>query len=118
LARLRAVDGSSLLGVAGSDWAVRPAETGGGELPADPPYPGDEAFFLRHILDTVEAAVGEVIDGEAGASVAGASLGDSATDPRDALDDWLDVRRRQVDAGDLVYLTHQLDLIGRVGPAE
>ena len=97
LARLREADGSTLLGVAGSDWIARPTD-------GEAEYPGDEAFFLRHILDTVEAAVGEVIaDG-------GETSALSAAD----LDAWLENRRQQVDSGKLIYLTHQLDLIGRV----
>ncbi|MFC6756214.1 hypothetical protein ACFQER_05320 [Halomicroarcula sp. GCM10025894] len=50
LERLQRLGGATLLGVAGSDWVVRPV---------DGTYPGDEAYFLRHILDTVEGAVGE-----------------------------------------------------------
>jgi hypothetical protein len=98
LARLREADGSTLLGAAGSDWVVRPIDGEDG-------YPGDEAFFLRHILDTVEEAVGEVLaaDGETKSSISVADF-----------DDWLESRRKQVDAGELVYLTHQLDLLGRV----
>jgi len=89
LDRLQRLDGTTLLGVAGSDWVVRPA---------DGAYPADEAYFLRHILDTVEDAVGEMggVDG---------------------LDDWLARRREQVAAGDLVYMTHQLDFLGRVDRA-
>lgn len=117
LARLRRIEGASLLGVAGSDWVVRPvagAETG--EQPAfESPYPGDEAFFLRYILDTVEEAVGEVIDGTVGESAAiGVTPGDPAEDPAAELDEWLARRREQVDDGELVYLTHQLDLLGQV----
>ena len=97
LARLREADGSTLLGGAGSDWIARPADGEAG-------YPGDEAFFLRHILDTVEEAVSEVIAG--GDETASVSAAD--------LDAWLEIRRQQVDDGELVYLTHQLDLIGRV----
>ncbi|MDZ5812469.1 hypothetical protein U4E84_14055 [Halorubrum sp. AD140] len=122
LARLRGLEGASILGVAGSDWVVRPVGGDRSGPDAGGTYPGDEAFFLRYILDTVEAAVGEVIDGDvevidgtAGESVtAGASLDESDTDPTAALDDWLATRRRQVDAGELVYLTHQLDLLGGV----
>lgn len=88
LARLQRLDGADLLAVAGSDWVVRPVD---GE------YPADEACFLRHILDTVEAAVGEMPAADAG-----------------TLDDWLSRRRAQLDAGELVYLTHQLDFLGRV----
>ncbi|MDS0260482.1 hypothetical protein NDI56_13840 [Haloarcula sp. S1CR25-12] len=88
LDRLHRLDGTTLLDVAGSDWVVRPV---------DGAYPGDEAYFLRHILDTVEGAVGEVADGDA-----------------EWLDDWLARRREQVAAGELLYLTHQLDFLGRV----
>jgi hypothetical protein len=35
------------------------------------------------------------------------------TDP--ALDEWLSHRRAQVENGELLYLTHQLDVLGRVG---
>ena len=117
VARLGGIEGSSLLGVAGSDWVVRAAEDAARASPSDPDYPGDEAFFLRHILDTVETAVGEVIDGTVGASPAGevsAGGSEADADPAADLDAWLAARRRQVDAGDLVYLTHQLDLLGRV----
>ena len=33
------------------------------------------------------------------------------------LAEWLSARRRQVEAGELTYLTHQLDLLGRYGKA-
>lgn len=86
LDRLQRLDGTTLLGAAGSDWVVRPV---------DGAYPGDEAYFLRHILGTVEGAVGELggIEG---------------------LDDWLARRREQVADGELLYVTHQLDFLGRV----
>jgi len=86
LDRLQRLDGAALLGVAGSDWVVRPV---------DGTYPGDEAYFLGHILDTVEGAVTE--------------LGGP-----DGFDDWLATRREQVAAAELTYVTHQLDFLGRV----
>ena len=93
LERLRGIGGARLLGVAGSDWVVRPV---------DGDYPADEAYFLGCILDTVETAVGEV-------------AGDAF---RADLEGWLDRRRDQLDAGELLYLTHQLDVLGRVeGPS-
>jgi hypothetical protein len=89
LDRLRALDGVTVTGVAGSDWAV---------YPRDGAYPADEAYFLRYVLGTIEGALGEL--------------------DRDALDDatladWLATRREQVADADLSYLTHQLDLLGR-----
>jgi SAM-dependent methyltransferase len=85
--RLRRDSDVRLLGVAGSDWIVRPI---GGA------YPDDEAYFLRYILDTVESAVGETTDGD------------------EPLEGWLAERRTQLEAGELIYLTHQLDVLGRV----
>jgi len=94
LARLSAMEGASVAGVAGSDWVVRPV---------DGAYPGDEAFFLGHILDTVESALDDL---------------DAGPDIEDGtLAEWLATRRRQVEAGELTYLTHQLDLLGRYGEA-
>jgi len=57
-------------------------------------YPGDDAEFVAFILATVESALA----GRVGpATLAG----------------WLADRRRQLAAGDLVYIAHQLDLLGR-----
>lgn len=95
LQRLQSIDAATIDGAAGSDWIVRPV--GGG-------YPGDEGVFLRYILDTVESALGEF-------------------DRRGRLDDgtladWLSTRREQAENGELLYLTHQLDLLGRYRKSE
>ena len=90
LDRLRRLDGATLSAVAGSDWVVRPVD---GE------YPADEAYFLQHILDTVDGAVREM-------------AGDDFD--FDALESWLARRREQVAAAELLYCTHQLDFLGRV----
>lgn len=87
LSRLQQLPGISV-DVAGSDWVVRPSAGA---------YPGDEAYFLRFILDNIEDAVTEITEGEF-----------------EPLYEWLDSRRAQVDAGRLIYLTHQLDLLGSV----
>lgn len=84
---LWATEGVALTHVAGSDWIVRPS---------DGAYPADEAYFLRHILDTVEFAVGEVIEED------------------EPLSSWANARRDQLETGELSYLTHQLDFLGRV----
>jgi SAM-dependent methyltransferase len=101
LATLERLDATTVLAVGGSDWVVRPGPDG---------YPGEEAAFLHHILDTVEGAVAETLAGD---ERGWATTADPALD-RDALADWADRRRRQVDDGALTYLTHQLDLLARV----
>ncbi len=87
LTRLQQIEGVSVV-AAGSDWVVTPDNAS---------YPADEAYFLRFILETIETAVGEITDGEC-----------------PELDSWLGQRRAQVEAWELLYLTHQLDLFGRV----
>ncbi|AZH27115.1 class I SAM-dependent methyltransferase [Haloplanus aerogenes] len=57
-----------------------------------PPYPADERYFLGAILDFVADAVTDRVDG---------------------ADDWLDVRRRQLDAGCLSYVAHGYDVLYR-----
>jgi SAM-dependent methyltransferase len=72
-----------------SDWVVYPS--------ADGSYPADEAYFLRCILATIRDALHNRPDW---------------VEPTD-LGDWLAVRCRQLAAGDLVYIAHQLDFAGR-----
>jgi SAM-dependent methyltransferase len=83
--------GAPVLAAGSSDWVVS----------ADPDgnYPGDEAYFLHSILSTIQNALR------------------SRPDWVDAADlaDWLAVRGRQLAAGELVYIAHQLDFVGR-GP--
>lgn len=82
--------GVEILAAAASDWIVLPAPDGSGG------YPGDEAFFLRYLLATIEDA----LDGHPG------------LDPH-AFAAWLRRRRRQVDRGELILIVHQLDVLGR-----
>ena len=72
-----------------SDWVVSAGPDGN--------YPGDEADFLRRILSTIQDALRSRRDW---------------VDPAD-LAGWLAVRRRQLAAGELVYIAHQLDFAGR-----
>jgi hypothetical protein len=74
--------GGQVLEAGSSDWVVHPR---GGR------YPADEASFLHHIVHTVEAELRD--HPEVGPSMAA----------------WSDVRRGQIDAGELVYIAHQLD---------
>jgi hypothetical protein len=85
---LRAV-GAPALAAGSSDWVVsaRP----------DRNYPDDEAYFLRSILNTFQNALRN---------------GEERVEPA-RLADWLAVRGRQLAAGELVYIAHQLDFAGR-----
>lgn len=80
--------GASILAAGPSDWVVHGDGAGG--------YPADEAEFLRIILDFVEQAL-RAYPEAAPATVA----------------DWMATRRAQIDRGELVYLAHQLDFLGR-----
>ena len=77
------------LAAGSSDWVVHPG--------LDRNYPADEAYFLRSILTTIQDALGNR---------------PRQVEPAD-LADWLAVRSEQLAAGDLVYIAHQLDLVGR-----
>jgi SAM-dependent methyltransferase len=81
--------GARVLAAGSSDWLVF-AQAGR--------YPGQEADFLRHILDTIDQ-----------------ELNWRSEIDRSGLTTWLELRRSQVDRGELVYLAHQLDFVGRRG---
>ncbi|HEY2639725.1 MAG TPA: hypothetical protein VGI66_07545 [Streptosporangiaceae bacterium] len=81
--------GAPALAAGSSDWVVYPAPDGN--------YPADEAYFLRSILNTIGDALRNRQD---------------RVEPAD-LADWLAVRCRQLAAGELVYIAHQLDFVGR-----
>jgi SAM-dependent methyltransferase len=80
--------GAHALAAGSSDWVVYPAPDG---------YPADEAYFLRSILNTIRDALRNR---------------QHWVEPAD-LADWLAVRHRQLAAGELVYIAHQLDFAGR-----
>jgi hypothetical protein len=86
--QLRAA-GAPALAAGSSDWVVSAGPDG--------TYPDDEAHFLGCILSTIEDALRSRPDWVDPAVLAG----------------WLTVRRRQLAAGELVYLAHQLDFAGR-----
>jgi hypothetical protein len=81
--------GAPALAAGSSDWVVSAGPDGS--------YPGDEAYFLRSILSTIQNALRSREDRVAPADLAG----------------WLAVRHRQLAAGELVYIAHQLDFVGR-----
>jgi SAM-dependent methyltransferase len=86
--QLRAA-GAPALAAGSSDWVVSAGPDG--------KYPGDEAYFLDSILGTIQNALRSRPDWVEPADLAG----------------WLAVRRRQLATGELVYIAHQLDFVGR-----
>jgi len=81
--------GAPALAAGSSDWVVSAGPDGN--------YPGDEAYFLHSILNTIQNALRNRLD---------------RVEPAD-LADWLAERGRQLAAGELVHITHQLDFVGR-----
>jgi SAM-dependent methyltransferase len=78
--------GAHLLAAGSSDWVVFPGLEG---------YPEDEAFFLHFIIHTMELAL----------------TGRPELDPQ-RLAAWIEWRHSQIEAGELVYIAHQLDFTG------
>ncbi len=79
---------TTVLAVGSSDWVV---------FPQNQSYPADEAAFLRYILDTIDGVLDGTPDIDA-----------------KAFADWRRTRHRQVEAGELTYVAHQLDVLARV----
>lgn len=86
IAGIRAA-GGRVLAAGSSDWVVYP----------DDGYVEDEAYFLHHIVETIRQTLSghEELDDERFAA-------------------WVDRRHRQVENGDLIYIAHQLDVLGRI----
>ncbi|MCB9421631.1 MAG: methyltransferase [Ardenticatenaceae bacterium] len=80
--------GGEILAAGSSDWVVF-AETDG--------YPADEAYFLQFIIHTMQQA----LNGHPGLGTA-------------QFADWIRQRQQQIERGDLVYIAHQIDFLGRV----
>ena len=85
--RLRAA-GARLMAAGSSDWVVFPGPDG---------YPGDEAFFLHFIIDTI----GQALDGHPELD-------------RSRFQAWIAQRHRQIEARELIYIAHQLDFLGYI----
>src|SRR5579864_3774681 len=81
--------GAPALAAGASDWVVSAGPDGS--------YAGDEAYFLRSILNTIQNALRNRRN---------------EVEPAD-LADWLAERGRQLAAAELVYIAHQLDFMGR-----
>jgi hypothetical protein len=77
--------GAEILAAGASDWVIHAV---GGN------YPDDEAYFVRCILHFFEESL----------------TGHAELEAR-AFAGWLEARRRQIEAGELVYIAHQMDFL-------
>jgi SAM-dependent methyltransferase len=81
--------GAQVTAAGSSDWVVGPQGL---------KYPADEAYFLECILFTIEGA-----------------LTDHAGLDQTKLKEWLKIRRAQLANAELIYIAHQLDVVGTSG---
>src|ERR1700678_2915358 len=81
--------GAPALAAGSSDWIVSAGPDGN--------YPAEEGYFLRSILSTIQNAL---------------QSRQEWVEPA-VLATWLAERGRQLAAGELVYIAHQLDFVGR-----
>ena len=87
IAHLRTA-GVDMLAAGSSDWVVFAGANG---------YPADEAYFLHDIINTIGTAL----------------TGHPHLDA-ERLGAWVAQRHAQIEQGALVYIAHQLDVLGRV----
>ena len=80
--------GAQILDMGASDWVVFPGSSG---------YRDDEAYFLHFIIHTIHT-----------------SLEGNEHINQEDLDGWADNRHRQIELGELLYIAHQLDYVGKV----
>jgi hypothetical protein len=80
--------GVDVLAAGSSDWVVFAGADG---------YPADEAYFLHDIIHTIDSAL----------------TGHPQLDA-ERLGAWVAQRHAQIEQGTLVYMAHQLDVLGRV----
>jgi SAM-dependent methyltransferase len=80
--------GATVAAAGSSDWLVFPGPAG---------YPGDEAYFLHCIIDTV-----------------GQALHDHPGLDPERFRDWIAQRHGQIEAAELVYIAHQVDVMGYI----
>lgn len=88
LLTLLPASGVDLLAAGASDWVVHPK---------DGTYVDDEAYFLHFIINTVAQEL----------------EGHTQLDPT-SFQAWVNQRHNQIESSNLVYIAHQLDLLGRV----
>jgi hypothetical protein len=79
--------GASVLEAGSSDWVV---------WPKNGSYLHDEAYFLHHIVHTMDEEL----------------RGNEALDAAE-FEEWVGRRHRQIERGELCYIAHQLDVLAR-----
>lgn len=84
--------GAEVLDAGSSDWVALPRPGANGQMG----YPADEAYFIHFIIHTISTAL----------------AGHPALDPA-RFAAWVAGRHAQVKRGELVYIAHQLDYLGR-----
>jgi SAM-dependent methyltransferase len=84
--------GAEILAAGSSDWVVYDGPPG-----YPPGYPADEAYFLHFIVHTLHEAL----------------RGHPELD-KDYFNAWIAHRHAQIETGELVYIAHQLDFLGRL----
>lgn len=80
--------GGEILAAGSSDWVVHKHENG---------YPHDENYFLHFIVNTVESALEKH-------PIVGSNR----------VQEWASIRHDQIDNQLLIYITHQLDVVGYI----
>jgi hypothetical protein len=83
-------EGVSVLAAGSSDWVVHAR---------DGAYPAEEATFLRYIVDTIADALAGSEESEL---------------EREALAQWREHRHEGIERGELLYIAHQLDVLGQI----
>ncbi len=79
---------AEIIAAGSSDWIVFAGPEG---------YPADEAYFLQFIIHTINQ-----------------SLQCHPDVNKEALADWVALRLAQIEEGTLIYIAHQIDILGRV----
>jgi len=82
--------GGTVLEAGGADWVIGPTEG---------TYPAAEAVVIDHLLETIVGAVAE--------------FPPEALDPS-RLEGWAETRRTQLEAAELTYIAHNLDVLARL----
>jgi SAM-dependent methyltransferase len=80
--------GARVIAAGSSDWVVWPGPEG---------YPGDEAYFLHFIIDTIDRALRRHPELD-----------------HERFQTWIAQRHRQIEARELTYIAHQLDFLGYI----